>query len=230
MERDFKGIWIPALIWLDDRLSALDKIIFAEIDSLDQGDNGCYATNKYLSDFCHCSERRVSDAISKLIECGYLELESFDGRKRVLRGRLEISARQTRKNCEADQKNLLQSNIYNNTVNKIDKRENIKRESILAYQLEFEDIWSMYPRKQGKENAFKAYLKARKDGVDKESIEKGLEAYLAYIKAEKVDPKYIKMGSTWFNQRCWEDDYSTGKKITTKDLAGRMDFSNFLEG
>ena len=26
MERGFKGIWIPAEIWLDDRLTALDKM------------------------------------------------------------------------------------------------------------------------------------------------------------------------------------------------------------
>ena len=27
--RDFKGIWIPKEIWLDDDLNATDKIIFA---------------------------------------------------------------------------------------------------------------------------------------------------------------------------------------------------------
>ena len=40
-ERDFKGIWIDRKIWLDNRLNALDKIILAEIDSLDATDDGC---------------------------------------------------------------------------------------------------------------------------------------------------------------------------------------------
>ena len=33
--RDFKGVWIPKEIWLRKDLNALDKMIFAEIDSLD---------------------------------------------------------------------------------------------------------------------------------------------------------------------------------------------------
>ena len=37
-ERDFKGVWIPKEVWLDERLSMLDKGIFAEIDSLDKGE------------------------------------------------------------------------------------------------------------------------------------------------------------------------------------------------
>lgn len=227
-ERDFKGIWIPKEIWLDDRLSALDKVILAEIDSLDNGDRGCYASNKHLSEFCQCSERRVSDAVSKLIEFGYVELTGFDGRQRTLRSRLEKSARQTRVNCESETQKLLQSNIYREPLRRIDKRENTKRDAeIIA---EFEEIWKRYPKKQGKENAQKAYLKARKDGVDKESIERGLEAYIAFLRAEKTDPKYIKHGSTWFNQRCWEDDYSSGRKVTTRDLASKMDFSDFMEG
>ena len=121
----------------------------------------------------------------------------------------------------------------NNTDNNTDDNTDNNVQSITGRKelvAEFEEIWKRYPKKQGKENALKAFLRARKDGVDKESIEKGLEAYLAFLRAEKVDPKYIKHGSTWFNQRCWEDDYSSGRKITTKDLASKMDFSDFMEG
>jgi hypothetical protein len=41
MERDFKGVWIPKEIWLDERLNALEKIILTEIDSLDATERGC---------------------------------------------------------------------------------------------------------------------------------------------------------------------------------------------
>lgn len=40
--RDFKGVWIPKEVWLDTRLNALDKVILTEIDSLDNGERGCY--------------------------------------------------------------------------------------------------------------------------------------------------------------------------------------------
>ena len=83
-ERDFKGVWITKTIWLDERLSALDKVIFAEIDRLSSTGKGCYASNKYIASFCQCSESKVSKAISKLIEFGYLYVQKFDGRQRFL--------------------------------------------------------------------------------------------------------------------------------------------------
>ena len=116
--RDFKGVWIPKEVWLDTRLNALDKIILTEIDSLDQGDRGCYASNEYIAAFCQCSERKVSAAISKLIEYGYINVQSFDGRQRELRSSLTKNARLPSKICEAEEQNLLESNINNNTANK----------------------------------------------------------------------------------------------------------------
>lgn len=71
---------------------------------------------------------------------------------------------------------------------------------------EFDYLWSIYPKKQGKQNAFKAYKKARKDGVTYEEVKQGLDAYSNYVKGK--DTQYIKMGSTFFSQRAWQDDWS----------------------
>ena len=92
---------------------------------------------------------------------------------------------------------------------------------------EFEQVWKIYPNKKGKTNAEKSFKKAIKDGVSIETIIDGIQRYNQYINAEKIDMKYVKNGSTWFNQRCWEDDYTIKRKLTTKDLASKMDFSNF---
>lgn len=146
-ERDFKGVWIPKEVWLDTRLNALDKIILAEIDSLGSGERGCWASNKYIAEFCQCSESKVSKAISKLIEYGYLVLKSFDGRQRELRSSLtngasllskiykadgqnlqdskaDYAKQQSKKSKAAEQK-MPESNIVNNTVN---NTENKKKE------------------------------------------------------------------------------------------------------
>lgn len=84
-EREFKGVWIPKQIWLDDRLEALDKMIFAVIDSFTSEEKNCFASNKYFADFCKCSERKVSNSITKLIKYGYVDKVNFDGRTRQLR-------------------------------------------------------------------------------------------------------------------------------------------------
>ena len=116
-KRDFKGVFIPASVWLDERLNALEKVILTEIDSLD-GEKGCWAGNDYISQFCQCSASKVSKAVSKLIELGYVRVESFNGRNRVLRSCLAKNTRQSSRICEAVEQNLPQSNIKNNIENK----------------------------------------------------------------------------------------------------------------
>ena len=57
-ERTFKGIWIPKEIWLNNELTLQEKVILVEIDSLDN-DDGCFASNKYFSEFFGISAGRV---------------------------------------------------------------------------------------------------------------------------------------------------------------------------
>lgn len=123
MNRDFKGVWIPKEVWLDTRLNALDKIILTEIDSLDKGESGCYASNEYISQFCQCSISKVSSSIQKLIQFKYLELKKFDGRVRILKSRLTNFGRQTSNFNQADYENLEGTNINTNIdiINEINK-------------------------------------------------------------------------------------------------------------
>lgn len=118
--REFKGVWIPKQIWLDKRLNMLEKGILTEIDSLDNEENGCFASNEYLAKFCQCSETKVSTAIKKLIELDYLYVKSFDGRIRILKSRLSNFERQTINNLKSEFKNFKDNNIINNKTNNID--------------------------------------------------------------------------------------------------------------
>ena len=72
---------------------------------------------------------------------------------------------------------------------------------------EFEELWFRYPRKEGKKAALASYQRARKKGVAYEDVHSGLCNYLDYIKAKKVEPQFIKQGSTWFNGEHWNDEY-----------------------
>ena len=204
-QRDFKGVWIPREVWLDDRLSAIDKVILTEVDSLDNGERGCYASNKHIATFCQCSERTVSAAIARLIKLDYLYVQHFDGRQRELRSRLAKIARQTSKKSKAETQNLRQSNTSNKPTINTDINNNILSE--------FETLWKIYPRKIGKPKALKAYQKARKNGVSFEDVKQGIENYNAEIKAKKTGVEYIKHGATWFNNECWNDEY-TNKPVS----------------
>lgn len=138
--RNFKGVWIPAEVWLDKRLTMLEKGIFVEIHGLDSSERGCFASNKHIADFCQCSERKVSEAVSKLIEMGYIRVQAFDGRQRELRsnlsymqGSLEENAEQTGKKHDADTNDLRESNIENNT----DRNTKKKREDKPSCRTDF---------------------------------------------------------------------------------------------
>ena len=81
---------------------------------------------------------------------------------------------------------------------------------------EFEEVWKLYPRKEGKAKAKNIFIKARKKGITKELILEGLNNYLSYIRFKSIEPQYIKMGSTWFNGECWNDTYNLETKIKNK--------------
>lgn len=78
---------------------------------------------------------------------------------------------------------------------------------------EFEELWKLYPRKQGKKKALEYYQKARKNGTTFEEVKQGIEAYVAYTRAEKTEEKYIKHGSTFFSEQAWQDEWVSHKGV-----------------
>lgn len=87
--RDFKGIWIPKEIWLNKNLSIEEKVILSEIHSLD-GEDGCFASNAYFQNFFGLSQRVLQLHLARLKKLGFIRVESFDGRKRILKTSHEI--------------------------------------------------------------------------------------------------------------------------------------------
>ena len=85
------------------------------------------------------------------------------------------------------------------------KREMTPKGNNSLYDREFEELWKLYPRKQGRSDARSAYIFARRSGVTEETVRKGIEAYLRFIEARGTDPRYVKQGGNWFHSRCWED-------------------------
>lgn len=95
--------------------------------------------------------------------------------------------------------NSTQSNT-NTSITNLSKNEDI--------YTEFEKLWNLYPRKQGKDKAFGYYKKARKSGTTYEEVEVGIQAYITYIRVNEIEAQYVKMGSTFFSQKAWSDDWT----------------------
>lgn len=82
-----------------------------------------------------------------------------------------------------------------------------------ALKKEFEALWKLYPKKQGKDKAYGYYERARKSGTTYEEVEQGIYAYGNYIKETEMDMQYVKMGSTFFSQKAWADDWTVYKRV-----------------
>ena len=82
----------------------------------------------------------------------------------------------------------------------------------------FEDFYTLYPRKEAKQNALKAYQKAVKQ-VSHEAIIEGVSKYKQQIEAKQTEKQYIKQPATWLNQGCWEDDYGSTTTTTSSTNA-----------
>lgn len=118
--RDFKGVWIPKEIWLNTDLSIIEKVLLVEIDSLDNSDRGCFASNEYLAKFVQLSEGRVANIISDLKKRKFIIQVFFDGRNRGLR--ISKSESSFNENVKAEStktgKQSTRKREHNNTVNK----------------------------------------------------------------------------------------------------------------
>ncbi len=73
--RDFKGVWIPKEIWLSPDLSVVEKVLLAEISSLDNED-GCWASNDYFAKFLGVSTKTVSRGVQSLHDKGYVDSQT----------------------------------------------------------------------------------------------------------------------------------------------------------
>lgn len=86
---DRPGIWIPASIWNDDRLSLIAKILLSEILYFGEKESSFYKTNEQIAGEMQISSSSVQRAVKELVDLGLIE-SSFNGRRRHLFGTPQI--------------------------------------------------------------------------------------------------------------------------------------------
>lgn len=228
-EREFLGVWIPKEIYLHKELTPTEKLLLAEITSFAK--NGvCFASNEHFSSFLGISKDRVSKLITKLRRMDLISVEIVfkEGTKEVEKRLIYPIGKNTNTSrCE----NLYPIGIDTDTsscerldplgvktyykehvkeqVKEQDKNKKTNKKEISpVVEKEFEKIWSLYPRKIGKQKAFSHFKKARKvKKIPYETIENGLYRYISYLEQQGTDEQYIMHGSTWFGQEKWQDEY-----------------------
>lgn len=84
----------------------------------------------------------------------------------------------------------------------------------------FEEFWKVYPKKQDKQNALRAWKKLKPDAETQRKIMAAVRSQRDSPQWNKDGGQYIPLPSTWLNGRRWEDQAVTG--LTGKRVSAQM--------
>lgn len=231
-------------------LNGAELLIYALIRGYSNGPNQyCTCDQEYIAHWCGVSSRQVRKLIAVLEEKGLVVKETLTPdfksapryRYKAIRPKkqsqeeVETLPEQssggvndhrnkvpvtggTKFRLSPEQSSGTTSNNINNNINNNIIKENIKRNSEPD---EFEELWKLYPRKEGKKDAYAAYKKAIRNGTTNQEIRQGIENYKAWLKA-KNETTYIKQGSTFFKGEHWTNEYD----LTTINRGDPFDIRN----
>lgn len=148
MEREFKGVWIPAEIWLDARLTLVEKALYAEIDSFSGNGKTFHKANETIQLEYGVSRPTISKAIKKLTDFGFIEA-AFDGRTRhltvqadrkIFTGRGKEYFGQQEKNLRAEGKNSTSTNTIERTVDNTSKKRGARPKGLEEVLESFKEV------------------------------------------------------------------------------------------
>ena len=77
-KRQFTGVWLPKELLLDERLTAAEKILYAEIASF--GDKGCWKKSEELMSLAGMRTSTFQASCRRLVEFGYITQSREYGR------------------------------------------------------------------------------------------------------------------------------------------------------
>ncbi len=229
VEQEFTGsrlfLNIPAIVAHDKVL--LKKapkaiLLFGEIYSMLNVTGKFYMSNNTLAERLDCSRQSIINYINLLKKQGYIETENVtDTETKAITGRMITLGEVVKQNLlgwsnEFDggsKTGFTQRKHSNRTSNTNDQNsKNSSQSGIKQLEEDFNKLWKLYPRKEGKKKAFEAYKRAIKNGTTNKEIQTGIVNYLTQIKVQRTNKQYIKQGSTWFNGECWNDEYNVGQE------------------
>lgn len=224
-EQEFTGsrlfLNIPAIVAHDKVL--LKKapkaiLLFGEIYSMLNVTGKFYMSNNTLAKRLDCSRKSIINYINLLKKQGYIETENvIDDETNAIAGRMITLGRVVQQNSlgwsngihQGSETGFTQRKHSNRTSNTNDQNSKKSSQSgIKQLKEDFEKLWKLYPRKEGKKEAFEAYKRAIKKDTTNKDIQTGIVSYLKYINAQSIDKQYVKQGSTWFKGECWNDEYN----------------------
>ncbi|MDR5777360.1 MULTISPECIES: hypothetical protein [unclassified Caballeronia] len=218
--RRFQGVWIPAEMWLDRSLSFVEKLMLAEISSLESDARGCYASNTYFAQFFDLSPSRVSEIISSLSAKGRVGVTLIRKGKQIIERQIrtlppfdfpntpysentENPIRKTDEGYSENTKEITKKSINTKAdTHSADAEERETENEKSNDDADFEEAWKLYPKRDGgnpKAAALKAWKARIREGIEAARLVAATRGYAtAMLKAGNVGTRFVLQASTFF--------------------------------
>lgn len=177
---------------LDDRSAGqLIKAIFAYVNGKELPEISDIGADMAFSFICSQLDR---DKIA------YDEKCEINRRNSKLGGRPKKTENQTvQEKPNGFQKNRSVSADTQEPTEQPETPETLSTRRTLNYSKPFEQFWEIYPRKDGKGDAYKKYQARLKDGYSEQELYVAAMNYRAQIQAQHTEKRYTKLGRTFLS-------------------------------
>ena len=224
---------IQGFMRTDLGLKGNELIVYAIIYGFSQTDKQWYTgSRQYLADWVGCTSRTVQTILDKLTSDGliikrkgrrngaiYCDYQTaFKSEKISLSEKEKISLPKVKKFHSQKGKNftLKSEKISHHNKEHIKEDNNNTYLSACGCDLseEFKKVWDLYPKRTNRKQAETEYINARESGASYDEIINGINAYVQHVKADRIEPRYIKNLANYLKSESWTDEYGT---IITRD-------------
>jgi hypothetical protein len=139
MARQFKGVWIPAELYLDKTITWTQKIILLEVDSFSKNKLECFVSNEHLANLIGISESGIEKAIRGLVQMNRLERKRqvINGaNRRLMRLPTSIECESIPHSTEGTNLTQVRTTI-NNNYNQVPKPKKGRPQT-------FDEVWNYF--------------------------------------------------------------------------------------
>ena len=217
--RNGEWSWVYNALIGDPHLTPAEKCIYASLASWG-GCDSIHPSFEEIAKRASLSVRVAKTAIKKLNEVGYLETKTGGGNGKSNEYQLLKISKGckicTEVYCAENDRDTVQKTTTNCAKSalplyKINKKI-IKLDKIFFL---FEKFWNEYPKKIGKKNTEKIFIKINPDTSMFEKIIQSLTLHKKTSGWSKDSGQFIPHPSTWLNQERWNDEIQveSGPKV-----------------